>query len=230
MNFPLAVDFRDTGIEKYVDIRAELHARELQLLAHLRQALEVHDPASGTHMMRMAQYTRLIARGLGLEYEAQEALLAAATLHDIGKLGTPDAILRKRGPLDETERTLARRHVHDGHAILRHGSSPLVRTAAEIALRHHERLDGSGYPDGLAGPKIPLHARIAAVADVYDALTSHRPQRAAIGHDQALQYLLSRSGVLFDPDCVEAFVSEERRVGDIRARYRDPPPAQVTGS
>lgn len=230
MRFPSMDYLRDGNINGYAGIRAELHVRELQLLAHLRQAIEVRDPASSAHMMRMSQYARLIARGLGLEYEVQETLLAATALHDIGKLGTPDAILRKQGPLSDAERSVARRHVIDGHAILRHGSSPLVRMAAEIALRHHERLNGTGYPDGLAGPRIPLHARIAAVADVFDALTSHRPHRAAIGHDQALQYILSRSGLLFDPDCVEAFVSEERRVGDIRARYRDPEPAEVTDS
>lgn len=218
------VDYR----EKHIDMRAELHARELQLLAHLRQAAEVRDPASASHMLRMAQYARLIARGLGLAYEDQETVLAAAALHDIGKLGIPDAILRKRGPLEPFEAAIARRHVLHGHAILRHGTSPLVRAAAEIALRHHENVDGTGYPDGLRGNDIPLFARIAAVADVFDALTSDRPHRGAIAPETAFEYVITRSGVHFDPECVEAFVTEERRVCDIRERYRDSTESGVT--
>jgi response regulator RpfG family c-di-GMP phosphodiesterase len=181
-------------------------------------------------MLRMSQYARLIARGLGLSYEQQEIVLAAASLHDIGKIGVPDAILRKRGPLDELEQVVARRHVRHGHAILRHGTSPLVLSAAAIALRHHERFDGSGYPDGLSGTAIPLFARIAAVADVFDALTSHRPHRPAIDAGRALEYVVSQRGLHFDPDCVDAFIAEERRIRDIRVRYRDATDAPFTGN
>ena len=221
----------DTGrAERHYDIRAEMHARELQLIAHLRQAAEIRDPDSASHMLRMSQYARLIARGLGLPYEQQEIVLAAASLHDIGKIGVPDAILRKRGPLDELEQVVTRRHVRHGHAILRHGTSPLVLSAAAIALRHHEKFDGSGYPDGMAGTAIPLYARIAAVADVFDALTSHRPHRPAIDADQALEYVLSQRGRHFDPDCVDAFVAEERRIRDIRIRYRDAADPPLTGN
>jgi putative nucleotidyltransferase with HDIG domain len=208
-------------LNNHIDMRAELHARELQLLAHLRQAAEIRDPSTGSHMLRMSQYARLLARSLGLSYEQQEIVLTVAFLHDIGKLGTPDSILRKGGPLNEAEQAVARRHVHHGHAILRHGSSPLVRAAADIALRHHERFDGTGYPDGLSGLRIPLYARIATVADVYDALTSHRPHRAATDHDSALGYLISQRGMHFDPECVDAFVAEENRIRAIRIRYAD---------
>lgn len=221
---PIATAARPAAVgmaEPHYDIRAEMHARELQLIAHLRQAAEIRDPDSASHMLRMSQYARLIARGLGLTYEQQEIVLAAASLHDIGKIGVPDAILHKRGPLDELEQVVARRHVRHGHAILRHGTSPLVHSAATIALRHHERFDGSGYPDGLAGEAIPLFARIASVADVFDALTSHRPHRPAIDADQALEYIVSQRGLHFDPVCVDAFMAEERRIRDIRARYRD---------
>lgn len=226
--------FADSGCEaclgKLIDMHAAIQARDLQLFAHLRQAIEVRDPASASHMMRMSQYAGLIARGLGLDYETQEIVLCAASLHDIGKLGIPDAILRKRGPLTADEHAAARRHVLHGHSILIHSDSPVVRAAAEIALRHHERFNGTGYPNGLAGAQIPLHARIAAVADVFDALTSHRAYRPAISHADALEQILCQSGVQFDPDCVEAFVAEERRVLDIRLRYRDPDLAELTGS
>ena len=123
--------------ERHYDIRAEMHARELQLFAHLRQAVEIRDPDSSSHMLRMSHYARLIARTLGLPYEQQEVVLAAASLHDIGKIGVPDAILRKRGPLDELEQVVARRHVRHGHAILRHGASPLVLSAAAAGGCHH---------------------------------------------------------------------------------------------
>ena len=230
MNTPVAVEYRPNLSENHYDIRAEMHTRELQLLAHLRQAAEIHDPDSVSHMLRMSQYAHLIARGLGLNYEQQEVVLAAAPLHDIGKIGVPDAILKKRGPLDEIEQVVARRHVRHGHAILRHSTSSLVVSAAEIALRHHERFDGTGYPDGLSGEAIPLYARIAAVADVFDALTSHRPHRPAVVADQALDHLRSQRGTHFDPDCVDAFIAEERRIRDIRIRYRDPCELNLTGN
>lgn len=230
MNLSIAAEDGATRVDRYFDIRAEMHARELQLFAHLRQAAEIRDPDSASHMLRMSQYARIIARGLGLSYEQQEIVLAAASLHDIGKVGVPDAILRKRGPLDEFEQVVARRHVRHGHAILRHGTSPLVLSAAAIALRHHEKFDGTGYPDGLSGTAIPLYARVAAVADVFDALTSHRPHRAAIDPDRALEYVLSQRGLHFDPDCVDAFVVEERRIRDIRIRYRDAADDPITGS
>jgi len=230
MGHPFADTGCDAFVGKFIEMRAEIQARELQLFAHLRQAAEVHDPSSASHMMRMSQYSGLIARGLGLDCETQEIILCAASLHDIGKLGIPDAILRKRGPLTASEHAASRRHVFHGHSILLHSASPAVRTAAEIALHHHERFNGTGYPDGLAGAQIPLHARIAAVADVFDALTSHRPYRTAISHEDALELILCQSGVQFDPDCVAAFVTEERRVLDIRLRFRDPVLADLTGS
>jgi response regulator RpfG family c-di-GMP phosphodiesterase len=222
MKLALAAESRVARIGRTPGSHAESPIRDMQLLAHLRQAAEIHNPDSASHMLRMAQYARLIASGLGLSYEQQETVLCAASLHDIGKIGIPDSIASKRGPLDEFELLVARRHVLHGHAILRHGTSPLVVSAAEIALRHHEKFDGSGYPDGLAGEAIPLYARIATVADVFDALTSHRPHRAAIGQDQALEYVRAQRGTHFDPQCVDAFLRGEHRIHDIRMRYRDP--------
>ena len=200
---------------------AELHARDLQLLAHLRQAAEARDPGVASHMLRISQYTRLIATGMGLGHSEQETVLAATVLHDIGELGVPDAILEKSDSLTPEEFLVVRGHVHHGFAILRHGTSALVRTAAQVALRHHEKFDGSGYPDGLRGSTIPLYARIAAVADVFDALTSHRPHRVAFELDCGLDYLRSQRGRHFDPDCVDAFLAGEARIRGIRSRYRD---------
>lgn len=212
------------------DMRAELQARDLQLFAHLRQAAEIRDPSIANHMLRMSQYARLIATRMGLTHNEQETVLAATGVHDIGKLGIPDAILKKRTLLTPSEQAIAQRHVHHGFAILHHGDSPLVRSAAEIALRHHEKFDGSGYPDGLRGAAIPLYARIAAVADVFDALTSHRPQRVAFDLDSALEYIRRQRGLHFDPDCVDAFAEEESRICAIRVRFRDPSDVLLTGS
>ena len=206
---------------RHAESHAELASRDMQVLAHLRQAVELRDPQTAFHMLRMAHYARLIAQRMGMSHEEQEIILAAAGLHDLGKVGLPDAILKKQGMLDEDEQALMRTHVHHGYAILRHGTSPLVQAAAEIALNHHEKFDGSGYPEGKRGAEIPLRARISAVADVFDALISPRPHRPAFELDCAFDHLRAHSGRHFDPDCVQAFLEEAPRVQDIRTRFPD---------
>jgi len=199
----------------------------------LQQEIELHDPATATHMLRVAQYAGLIAAGLGLEDEAVEQAVAACTLHDVGKLLVSRTILRKRGELSAGETALARMHARHGHALLMRSGFPLARVAAEVALRHHEKFDGSGYPDGLRGAAIPLLARIAAVADVFDALTSRRPQRCALGFDFALEYVRRQGGLHFDPDCVDAFIARERQILEVRACFPDRgerPRAEITAA
>jgi len=163
-------------------LAGEVHAatrtileRERETIFCLARAAEHRDPETGGHILRMAHYAQHIARVLGLPVEEQELLLAAAPMHDVGKVGTPDAILLKPGRLTEDEFEIMKLHASIGYEVLRAGSSPLLQVAAEIALTHHEKFDGSGYPRGLAGEAIPLFGRIVAVADVFDALTSERP-------------------------------------------------------
>jgi two-component system response regulator RpfG len=137
----------------------------------------------------------------------------------MGKIAIPDVVLMKPGPLDEEETAIMRRHPRIGHELLSGSQNRFIQTGAVIALRHHERYDGSGYPDGLAGEDIPLEARIVAVADVFDALISPRPYKEAWSIDAALAFIYAQRGRLFDPRCVDALVQNRERLDDICARY-----------
>ncbi|HNE17680.1 MAG TPA: HD domain-containing protein, partial [Rhodocyclaceae bacterium] len=172
-------------------------------------------------ILRMAHYSRLIAEQLGLGAEFCERLLSAAPMHDVGKVGTPDHILLKPGRLTDEEMAIMRQHASIGHDILKGSSSPMIQLAAEIALSHHEKFDGSGYPGGLTGEAIPLSGRIVAVADVFDALTSERPYKPAWALDRAVQFLKDGRGAHFDPACIDAFLLRWDEVLAIRDRYRD---------
>jgi two-component system response regulator RpfG len=143
----------------------------------------------------------------------------AAPLHDIGKIAIPDDVLLKPGPLDEQQLGIMRRHPQIGHELLSGSQNRFIQVGALIALRHHERFDGSGYPDGLSGQQIPVEARIVAVADVFDALISPRPYKAPWTFDNALDFLQEQSGKLFDPQCVQALVNNRARLEDICERY-----------
>jgi putative two-component system response regulator len=169
----------------------------------------------------MAHYTRLIARELGLGDEEQDVLLQAAPLHDLGKIGIPDAILLKPGPLSAEERTVMQTHATIGWQILGSHTSPILRAGAEIAHSHHEKFDGSGYPRKLAGERIPLHGRIVAVADVFDALTSVRPYKAAWPVEEAKSYLRSQAGAHFDPKCVAGLLNRWDEVEEIMRIHPD---------
>ena len=150
----------------------------------------------------MAHVAGLIAEQLGHAEDEARLIEMAAPLHDIGKIAIPDSILLKPGPLTEEEIAVMRRHPRIGHELLSGSQNRFIQTGALIALRHHERYDGSGYPDGLVGDEIPLEARIVAVADVFDALISPRPYKQAWDIDAALAYLYAQRGRLFDPRCV----------------------------
>jgi two-component system, response regulator RpfG len=192
----------------------EVQARERETLLRLGKAGEYRDESTGNHVLRIARYGRLIAEGLNLSCRECEDIELAAPMHDIGKIGIPDSILLKKGPLDNNEFELMKSHTRIGYEILKDSPSPRVLLGSVIALYHHERYDGLGYPEGLKGEAIPLPARIIAVCDVYDALTSARPYKAAWEVEQAIRYIAERSGTQFDPACVEAFLS---RLRDVRA-------------
>jgi len=200
---------------------AEIAAREKEAILRLSRAAEYRDPETGSHLLRMSNYTRLIAEQLGLPPAEQELLLEASPMHDIGKVGTPDHILLKPGRLTPDEFNVMKQHASIGYEILRDSLSPLLQCAAVLALAHHEKFDGSGYPHGLAGAAIPLYGRIVAVADVFDALTSERPYKKAWTLEAAVDFLNSNSGSHFDPACVTAFLAVWPQVLEIHARYRD---------
>jgi len=199
----------------------EVRDREKETLLRLARAGEYRDEGTGNHVVRMAKYSRVVAEQLGLDDDSCDVIEKAAPMHDIGKIGIPDRILLMPGKLDAQDWEVMKTHVTIGYEILRDSPSEYLRAGALIALRHHERFDGSGYPDGLAGEDIPLLARIVAVADVYDALLSERPYKPAWSMQQAIDYLTAQKGRHFDPSCVEAFVAKLDRVDGIRRRYGD---------
>jgi putative two-component system response regulator len=200
---------------------AEIFAREKESIFRLSKAAEYRDPETGAHILRMAHYSELIARRLGWDEAATDQILQAAPMHDVGKLGTPDYILLKPGKLTPEEFEVMKQHSAIGWEILKDSASPMLQIAAEIALSHHEKFDGSGYPHGLAGEAIPLTGRIVAVADVFDALTSARPYKPAWDVDRAVALLRDSRGQHFDPACVDAFLAELDAVLAIRRRYQD---------
>jgi len=185
---------------------AELRAREQETIVLLCRASEYRDPETGAHIQRMAHYSCLIAAELGMSSQQQECIFNAAPMHDIGKVGTPDYILLKPGRLNLEEMEVMRQHALIGYNILKGSEAEMLQLAAEIAYSHHERYDGTGYPNGLKGDAIPLAGRIVAVADVFDALTNVRPYKQAWTLDAARTFLLENAGTHFDPQCVAALV------------------------
>ncbi len=207
------------------DATREVREREKETLLRLARAGEFRDEETGYHLIRMSRYSRLIANAIGLERDEAETIELAAPLHDIGKIGIPDQILLKPARLDAAEWQVMRRHPIIGHEILKGSASKYVRMGALIALGHHEKYDGSGYPNGLVADHIPLCARVVAIADVYDALTSVRPYKPAWSTDAALQYVTTQAGKHFDPRLVDAFIGVKRDVVQVQNEWRDP--AQV---
>lgn len=200
---------------------AEIREREKELIFRMSRAAEFRDPETGAHIQRMAHYSQIIAGGLDLDAAAQKLILEAAPMHDVGKIGIPDYILLKPGKLTHEEFEVMKGHARIGHELLKDSHSEVIRAGAEVAISHHEKYDGSGYPFGLKGNQIPLFGRIVAVADVFDALTSERPYKRAWSLDDACRFLEEGRGKHFDPLCVEAFLAGWERVLDIRRRFRD---------
>lgn len=182
----------------------ELRSSRQETVERLTRAIEMHDPETGRHVSRMASTAALLGERLGLDPERVLLLRAAAPMHDVGKIATPDGVLRKHGPLTVSERMRMQSHTTVGYEILSDSESELLNMAATIALTHHEWFDGSGYPQGLLGDEIPLEGRIVAVADVFDALLSDRPYRPAMTVEQAIELIEEESGTHFDPTVVEA--------------------------
>ena len=204
---------------------ATIANREKEAILRLSRAAEYRDPETGMHLLRMSNYTRIVAARMGLSAAEQKLLQEAAPMHDVGKVGTPDHILLKPGRLTPEEFEIMKQHALIGFEILRDSASPLFQCAAIVARSHHEKFDGSGYPQGLAGEAIPLYGRIVAVADVFDALTSERPYKKAWTLEAAQAFFREGSGSHFDPACVAAFFDGWDEVLEIRSRFSDGPDA-----
>ena len=183
----------------------DLDVARSELLDRLALAAEYRDDETQEHARRIGRTSGLIAERLGLSRETSELMVRAAPLHDVGKIGIPDSILLKPTRLTREEFAVMKCHARIGAELLEGGRSPVLRLASEIALSHHERWNGGGYPSGLAGEAIPLSGRIVAVADVFDALSHARPYKGAWPLDQALYEVCDREGPQFDPAVVKAF-------------------------
>lgn len=197
----------------------EVLETRLHIVQCLGRAAEFKDNETGMHVIRMSHYARVVALAMGYGHDAADELLHAAPMHDVGKIGIPDAILMKPGKLTPEEWAIMREHTVIGARILGDHPSGLLRLAATIALSHHEKWDGSGYPHGLAGEEIPEMARVVAIADVFDALTSVRPYKAAWSVDDAAEWIRGQSGHHFDPQVAEAFLDSLSEIVEIRERW-----------
>jgi putative two-component system response regulator len=200
---------------------AELLETRLEIIRRLGRAGEYRDNETGMHVLRMSHIARLVALRLGVSAGEAELVLQAAPMHDVGKIGIPDRILLKPGPLDRDEWELMKRHTTIGAEIIGDHPSELLRTARVIALRHHERWDGSGYPDGLSGEAIPKIARVVAIADVFDALLSERPYKAPWTVEATVETLRAQSGRHFEPAAVTALLEVLPECLALRAQYSD---------
>ncbi|MEX0739726.1 MAG: two-component system response regulator [Pseudohongiella sp.] len=200
----------------------ELRETRLQVVQRLGLAAEYKDNETGLHVIRMSHFSQILARAAGFSDAAQEEILHASPMHDIGKIGIPDAILAKPGKLDADEWDTMKQHPLIGAHIIGEQVSGLLLTARRIALHHHEKWDGSGYPDGLAGEDIPIEARIVAIADVFDALVTARPYKEAWPVEKAVALIRSEAGKHFDPHLVELFLEELPQILEIKERWAEP--------
>jgi putative two-component system response regulator len=208
----------------------ELESTRLEIIRRLGRAAEFKDDETGQHIIRMSHYTRILAEASGMSRENVDVLFNAAPMHDVGKIGIPEAILMKPGVLTEDEWKVMRKHPTIGAGIIGKHDHPLLETARIVALTHHEKWDGSGYPRGLKGEKIPLVGRIVAIADVYDALTSERPYKPAWTEQESLEFLRREKGRHFEPRLVDLFIEHLPEIRRIREQYADVEPEPAAGT
>jgi putative two-component system response regulator len=209
-------------LEQQVKIRTQqLEQSRLEIIKRLGRAAEYKDNETGNHILRMSHFAHMLALAVGLSDKFAADILTAAPMHDFGTIGIPDHILLKPGSLNPAEWEIMKTHVKIGADLLADTDVPLLKLASNIALTHHEKWDGSGYPNGLKGEAIPIEGRICAICDVFDALTSERPYKKAWPVEQAVDYLLTQKGQHFDPELVDHFLAIIEQVLHYRSRYPD---------
>ncbi len=219
----LVADFGRMYQERNEALREVTRAHHEALLL-LARAADSRDDDTGVHMVRIGYLAEAVALRLGQSPAAAAMLRRAAPMHDIGKIGIPDMVLKKAGSYTVDERLVMNRHAALGAGILGRSRVPLFQLAAEVALTHHERWDGSGYPTGLAGEAIPISGRIVSVCDYFDALTMDRCYRKALADDVALQMLTAQRGLAFDPRVVDTFIAHVPALIELRERINREPP------
>ncbi|MCJ8318850.1 MAG: two-component system response regulator [Colwellia sp.] len=209
-------------LEKLVQKRtAELNDTRVEIIRRLGRAAEFKDNETGMHVIRMSWFSRFLAEQIGKSEQWCDLLYNAAPMHDIGKIGIPDRVLLKPGKLDSEEWEIMKKHVEYGAEIIGDHHSPLLQLAKEVANFHHEKWDGNGYPNKISGLDIPISARIVAIADVFDALTSERPYKKAWTEERAIALLKEDAGTHFDPSLVPEFIKCLPKVREVQAQYRD---------
>lgn len=209
-------------LEKKVQQRTlELSEATETLIHRLALAGELRDNETGQHVVRVGKYAGLLAESFGLPQELVFMIEKTSPMHDIGKIGIPDSILLKNGKLDEGERKIMDNHTTYGSKLLGDHSSMLIQMASSIALSHHERWDGTGYPSGFKGESIPIEGRITAIADVFDALTTSRSYKEAWSEDKAFEFIEQQAGIMFDPTLATLFVENKDKVLEICKTYAD---------
>ncbi len=199
----------------------EIHITRLKVIQRLGRAAEYKDNETGYHVIRMSNYAKLIALEAGFSPFKAELFMNATHMHDVGKIGIPDHILQKPGPLDDREWNIMRTHPKLGAEIIGDDDSELLKQARRIAFNHHEKWDGSGYPQRLSGDDIPIEARIVAIADVFDALTTVRPYKPAWSLDETLEYMRTNEEKHFDPNLLDIFLNKIPEVLAIMNRWRE---------
>ncbi len=195
--------------------------REHETLRVLGKTAEYKDPETASHVARVAHYSRMLAREYGLSEEDQDIIFYAAPFHDLGKVGIEDKLLLKPGKLDKDEFEVMKTHAQIGYEILKDSQSEYLKAGAIIAITHHEKFDGSGYPNKISGEAIHIYGRIVAVVDVFDALTSHRPYKKAWSFDDALNLLREEKGKHFDPKIIELFEKNIDEVNEIYNSFKE---------
>ncbi|EDP75213.1 HD domain-containing phosphohydrolase [Hydrogenivirga sp. 128-5-R1-1] len=218
--FTLLGGYASSAIENSI-LQAKIKDAYREAVMRLSHAAEYKDPETYNHIVRVGLFARLMAERLGLEKEVRDSIMLAAPMHDIGKIGIPDAILLKKGKLNDWEWDVMKKHTIIGYEILKDSSSELLQMAALVALDHHERWDGTGYPNGKKGEEISLWGRITSVADVFDALLSKRPYKEPWSLERTVEHMNSMKGKQFDPQLIELFFSNLEEVVDIREKYKD---------
>ena len=193
----------------------EIRESHIEMIMNLAIAAEYKDPDTGNHILRISDYSTEVARILGLSADDIEVLRYASPMHDIGKIGIPDRILQKPGKLDPEEWEFMKQHTLIGWRMFSASKSPLLKAVADIALCHHEKFDGSGYPHGKKGNEIPLFARIVAIADIFDAVVSERCYKKEWSFKEGIEYLESLAGHHLDPELVKIFVENKKQMGSI---------------
>ena len=209
------------------DRTKELHETRLEVIRRLGLAAEYRDNETGLHIIRMSKMSKVLGEAAGMDQETADTLLNASPMHDIGKIGIPDRVLLKPGKLDAEEWEIMQTHAAIGGVMLGGHPSPLLTMAKEIALTHHEKWNGAGYPKGMKEEEIPLPGRVCALADVFDALTSERPYKKPWSIEDTVSEIDNQKGVHFDPQLVELFHTVLEQFVSIKKEYREPGPTPL---